>query len=143
MRYLYQKISSIVGITVIKNFLNQLLTFSMTHPIFPRFLILLFNICISVFLFAQQNRISVDAGTVMNSIAPTLFGSCMEDVNHEIYGGLYDQKIMGESFEEPASGTNYNNWKKMWRLLVCQHGVCINTTSVIKSEFNKGYYKCN
>jgi hypothetical protein len=36
----------------------------------------------------------------------------MEDVNHEIYGGLYDQKIMGESFEEPSSGLNYGEWKK-------------------------------
>jgi hypothetical protein len=36
----------------------------------------------------------------------------MEDVNHEIYGGLYAQQIMGESFEEPASGINYNDWTK-------------------------------
>ncbi len=28
-------------------------------------------------------------------------GSCIEDVNHEIYGGLYAQLIFGESFEEP------------------------------------------
>ena len=28
-------------------------------------------------------------------------GSCIEDVNHEIYGGLYSQLIFGESFEEP------------------------------------------
>lgn len=31
----------------------------------------------------------------------------MEDVNHEIYGGLYDQKIFGESFEEPVSMDNF------------------------------------
>lgn len=28
-------------------------------------------------------------------------GSCIEDVNHEIYGGLYAQLLFGESFEEP------------------------------------------
>jgi hypothetical protein len=27
-----------------------------------------------------------------------MYGSCIEDVNHEIYGGLYDQKIFVESF---------------------------------------------
>jgi alpha-L-arabinofuranosidase len=30
-----------------------------------------------------------------------MYGSCIEDVNHEIYGGLYAQMIFGESFEEP------------------------------------------
>ncbi|MVM35066.1 DUF1080 domain-containing protein [Spirosoma sp. HMF4905] len=61
---------------------------------------------------AQTNQISVDANVVLNKIPATLYGSCMEDVNHEIYGGLYDQKIFGESFEEPASGINYTYWKK-------------------------------
>lgn len=48
-------------------------------------------------------RIGVDASHVENRITPYLYGACMEDVNHEIYGGLYDQQIFGESFEEPAS----------------------------------------
>ena len=26
----------------------------------------------------------------------------LEDVNHELYGGLYSQLVFGESFEEPA-----------------------------------------
>lgn len=29
-------------------------------------------------------------------------GACLEDVDHEVYGGLYSQMIYGESFEEPA-----------------------------------------
>lgn len=33
-----------------------------------------------------------------------MYGSCMEDVNHEVYGGLYAQMIFGESFEEPPPG---------------------------------------
>lgn len=50
--------------------------------------------------------IHVDAGRVVNRVTPWMTGSCIEDVNHEIYGGLYDQKIFGESFEEPpASGS--------------------------------------
>ena len=46
--------------------------------------------------------VSVDASSVEGRITPYLYGACIEDVNHEIYGGLYDQKIFGESFEEPA-----------------------------------------
>ena len=38
---------------------------------------------------------------VQNPVTPYLYGSCIEDVNHEIYGGLYAQRIFGESFEEP------------------------------------------
>jgi alpha-L-arabinofuranosidase len=63
-------------------------------------------------LGADQNHILVDAADVRNAIPPTMFGTCIEDVNHEIYGGLYGQLIMGESFEEPASGVNYKDWKK-------------------------------
>ena len=58
-------------------------------------------------LAAQDAVIRVDAGKVENKITPYLYGACMEDVNHEIYGGLYDQKIFGESFEEPVSMDNF------------------------------------
>jgi alpha-L-arabinofuranosidase len=44
-------------------------------------------------------------------------GVCIEDVNHEIYGGIYSQMIFGESFQEPyqtppsATFTPYQgNW---------------------------------
>ena len=30
-----------------------------------------------------------------------LTGVCLEDVNHEVYGGLYSQMVFGESFQEP------------------------------------------
>ena len=46
--------------------------------------------------------IRVDAGRVMNGVTPWMYGSCIEDVNHEIYGGIYSQMIFGESFQEPA-----------------------------------------
>ena len=46
--------------------------------------------------------IKVDAGRVVHRISPLLNGACIEDVNHEIYGGLYSQMIFGESFQEPA-----------------------------------------
>ena len=45
--------------------------------------------------------IHVDTGRVLNQISPWMTEACIEDVNHEIYGGLYAQKLFGESFEEP------------------------------------------
>lgn len=58
----------------------------------------------------QDVRISVNADQITNHIMPWMYGSCIEDVNHEIYGGLYDQKIFGESFEEPPLGAKFAGW---------------------------------
>ena len=38
-------------------------------------------------------------------ISRYLTGACIEDVNHEIYGGIYSQMIFGESFQEPPLAT--------------------------------------
>jgi alpha-L-arabinofuranosidase len=51
----------------------------------------------------QQAQITLDASHTLNRIPHNIFGACIEDVNHEIYGGLYDQRIFGESFEEPPA----------------------------------------
>lgn len=61
-------------------------------------------------VFSQTATIQVDAATVKNRITPWLYGACIEDVNHEIYGGLYDQKIFGESFEEPAAHAKFEGF---------------------------------
>ena len=47
-------------------------------------------------------EIIVHAGDVIAKRSRHLTGACIEDVNHEIYGGLYSQMIFGESFQEPA-----------------------------------------
>ena len=68
---------------------------------------------------AQDAVIRVDAGKVENKITPYLYGACMEDVNHEIYGGIYDQQIFGESFEEPASMDNFIGFTRcegVWKM---------------------------
>jgi len=73
----------------------------------------------SQFSFAQNAQLTVDASQVLNRISPLLYGSCMEDVNHEVYGGLYDQKIFGESFEEPSPGLEFSGFDKfegLWNL---------------------------
>lgn len=60
----------------------------------------------------QQAHITVYADSVLHPISPLIYGTNIEDVNHEIYGGLYDQRIFGESFEEPATGVNLRDWKR-------------------------------
>ncbi len=47
-------------------------------------------------------EILVHADQVSHRLSPYLTGACIEDVNHEIYGGLYSQMLFGESFQEPA-----------------------------------------
>ncbi len=63
------------------------------------------SLCVCVRSSSAQtdSTIRVDASQVMNHITPYMTGSCIEDVNHEIYGGLYAQLIFGESFEEPPT----------------------------------------
>ena len=51
----------------------------------------------------RGQEISVHAGDVIARPSRHLTGACIEDVNHEIYGGLYSQMIFGESFQEPSA----------------------------------------
>lgn len=48
-----------------------------------------------------ETVVRVDANRVIHRVSPLLYGACIEDVNHEIYGGLYSRMIFGESFQEP------------------------------------------
>ena len=52
---------------------------------------------------AQTANIFVNASQTLHTNSPYLTGACLEDVNHEVYGGLYSQMVFGESFQEPAS----------------------------------------
>lgn len=49
--------------------------------------------------------IRIDASRELHRLSPWLAGACIEDVNHEIYGGLYSQMIFGESFQEPVNAS--------------------------------------
>ncbi len=53
---------------------------------------------------AQDATIIVHSKQTGPCISRYLTGACIEDVNHEIYGGLYSQMLFGESFQEPAGG---------------------------------------
>lgn len=74
-------------------------------------------ICVTSFFTitaqSQTAQIKVNADKILNKISPVLYGSCIEDVNHEIYGGLYDQLLFGESFEEPAPAIAYKGWMQL------------------------------
>src|ERR1700730_4040629 len=48
-----------------------------------------------------QASLTVHADQMEHPLSPYLAGACIEDVNHEIYGGIYSPKIFGESFQEP------------------------------------------
>ncbi|SFW83200.1 Alpha-L-arabinofuranosidase [Chitinophaga sancti] len=68
---------------------------------------------LSMKCYAQVSIIQVNANQQLNHIPYSLYGSCIEDVNHEIYGGLYDQRLYGESFEEPAKDGVSSMWIPM------------------------------
>src|SRR5579863_4585987 len=70
-----------------------------------------FNICpalvISIVLAcspgrAEESVIEINADQSIHPLSHHLTGACIEDVNHEVYGGIYSQMIFGESFQEPA-----------------------------------------
>lgn len=50
----------------------------------------------------EKGKIVVLADNVSHKISPLTTGACLEDVNHEVYGGIYSQMIFGENFEEPS-----------------------------------------
>src|SRR5258708_9358433 len=62
--------------------------------------------CLSPVL-AQPAQIQINASHVTNSISPYLgTGACLEDVNHEVYGGIYSQMIFGESLDRKSTRLN-------------------------------------
>jgi hypothetical protein len=61
---------------------------------------------------AQDAVIHIQADQVIHPVSRFLTGACIEDVNHEIYGGIYSQMIFGESFQEPAKSPEISG---MWR----------------------------
>src|SRR6266404_6088524 len=60
---------------------------------------------------AQEATITIHADQVLHTNSPYLTGACIEDVNHEIYGGMDSQMIFGESFAEPAAQLSLKGFK--------------------------------
>lgn len=64
-------------------------------------------------------QININAAQVLHPASPYLTGACIEDVNHEVYGGIYSQMIFGESFQEPATPeaiTGFTEFGGSWLL---------------------------
>jgi DUF1680 family protein len=61
--------------------------------------------------------ITVQADQTLHPLSRYLTGACIEDVNHEIYGGIYSQMVLGESFQEPPLRDSAERFKVsgMWR----------------------------
>jgi alpha-L-arabinofuranosidase len=51
-------------------------------------------------LEAVTEHVDVDASYTIANVSPYMTGVCLEDVNHEVYGGIDSQMIFGESFQE-------------------------------------------
>ena len=69
---------------------------------------------------AADVTISLYPDQVISRLAgPLRSGVCLEDVNHEVYGGIYSQMIFGESFQEPASASGPKDFQVFggaWRV---------------------------
>ena len=55
---------------------------------------------------AHATTIEAHADRVLGSISPYMVGAGIEDVNHELIGGIYTQMLWGESFEEPSMSSS-------------------------------------
>lgn len=55
--------------------------------------------------FGVDFEITVDPTKVTGTVSDLLIGACMEDVNHELYGGIWSQMIFGEKFAEPSKNS--------------------------------------
>ena len=78
---------------------------------------------------AGTAKVTVDVSKVVAEVPRTLYGTGMEDVNHEICGGLDAQRLYDESFEEqeisPVAGLGLGP-KPMW---VCGRQWTVATTA--------------
>ena len=85
---------------------------------------------------AGEASVTVDAAKVRGHVNPMVYGACFEDLNHEIYGGLYAQMIFGESFEEGPEKELPKGWRlqadylklPIWQGMWCSENGAIGMT---------------
>src|SRR5437660_10271856 len=59
--------------------------------------------CVALRAAVPEATIRIDPGEIVSRVTRHMTGACLEDVNHEVYGGLYSQMLFGESFQEPPA----------------------------------------
>ena len=64
---------------------------------------------------AQEARLQIQVDKASGHLSRYLTGVCIEDANHEVYGGLYSQMIYGESFQEPE--IKIKGVSKLWAVV--------------------------
>ena len=91
---------------------------------------MIFRIVLGVALLAGDSlladepaTIRVHAGAVRNRVSRTMTGACLEDVNHEVYGGIYSQMIFGESFQEPPPASLVKHFRAFGGRWIVDKGV--------------------
>jgi alpha-L-arabinofuranosidase len=77
-----------------------------TKWILSPYLICLFILSAGVANAQTTNKLIIYPDSVIKANSPLMTGACIEDVNHEIYGGIYSQLIFGESFQELPMNIN-------------------------------------
>jgi alpha-L-arabinofuranosidase len=81
------------------------------------FLVLM--LCLTPVAAGQEARVRVRVDRPGPRVSRHMTGVCIEDVNHEIYGGIYSQMVFGESFQEPPAASvdprGPGNISGMWR----------------------------
>lgn len=85
-----------------------------------RRLLILLSLLPTLRAIGQDATVRIDAGRELHRVSPLLTGACIEDVNHEIYGGLYSQMLFGESFQEPApvpQAQDFSTFGEPWRVI--------------------------
>jgi hypothetical protein len=86
---------------------------------------------------AAEVSIKIEADHVVGPVSRLLTGACIEDVNHEIYGGIYSQMVFGESFQEPPPPRTSQSEKqpevsRMWR--PTQRGTAAGQYSIVLDQ---------
>lgn len=75
---------------------------------------------------AQDATITVNRGKILtNNLSRYLTGACLEDVNHEVYGGIYSQMVFGESFQEPGASSRVEGFKAYGGNWTLESGVLV------------------
>lgn len=67
-----------------------------------------------------QTRLDVYPEEVIAHLSRMMTGACIEDVNHELYGGIYTQMVFGESFQEPPRSeppVGFSACEGVWEVL--------------------------
>ena len=81
-------------------------------------LILISVFSISTVASAEEASITVDANDILLERPISLIGGNIEDLNFQLYGGLYSQLLHGECFEEHVDPTELFNLKGSERFAV-------------------------